>query len=230
MEQQDPAGVPGADGDDPAPARVRGPEILGATIDLVREQGLSNLRVADVAARAGTSPTSVIYYFASKDLLFEQAVADADARFYDALEPELLSLESGIDRLALLIVRSSDSDWRLWMDTRLFARRSPEMQRAERGFETRWCQTIADTIRHGLKRGEWNATDPDGVAVRLAALSEGLAEHMILEHPGRTHGHYLLMMIRAACNELGCDESTLWQATERVPAAAAVIPPPEGEQ
>jgi AcrR family transcriptional regulator len=223
MEQQDPDGDPGVDA--PAPARVRGREILGATIDLVREQGLSNLRVADVAARAGTSPTSVIYYFASKDLLFEQAVADADAAFYAALEPELRRLDSGLDRLALLIVRSSDSDWRLWMDTRLFARRSPEMQRAERGFETRWCQTIADAIRHGVERDEFAAADPDGAAVRLAALSEGLAEHMVLEHPGRTRDHYLLMLIAATCNELGCDESALWQATERVSAAAAVSPP-----
>jgi AcrR family transcriptional regulator len=224
MEQQDPDGDPGVN----APVRVRGREILGATIDLVREQGLSNLRVADVAARAGTSSTSVIYYFASKDLLFEQAVADADARFYAALEPELRCLDSGLDRLALLIVRSSDSDWRLWMDTRLFARRSPEMQRAERGFETRWCQTIAEAIRHGVERGEFEASDPDGVAVRLAALSEGLAEHMVLEHPGRTRDHYLLMLIRAACNELGCDESALWQATERVPttAAAPAVSPP----
>jgi AcrR family transcriptional regulator len=204
---------------------VREPEILGATVDLVREQGLSNLRVADVAARAGTSPTSVIYYFASKDLLFERAVADADAAFYAVLEPELQRLDGGIARLALLVVRSADSDWRLWMDTRLFARRSPEMQRAERGFETRWCATIAETIRHGRERGEFRATDPDEAAVRLAALSEGLAAHMVLEHPGRTRGHYLLMLIRAASNELGCDESTLTQAAERVPAAAAVSSP-----
>jgi TetR/AcrR family transcriptional repressor of bet genes len=93
-----------------APARVRRPEILATTVELVREQGLSNVRVIDVAERAGTSPTSVIYYFASKDQLFGHAVADADAAFYAALRPELAALDSGIDRLACLIVRSSLSE------------------------------------------------------------------------------------------------------------------------
>lgn len=211
---------------DDGPARVRGREILATTVDLVREEGLANLRIADIAARAGTSSTSVIYYFASKDLLFEQAVADAAAAFYEALAPELERLDSGIDRLALLIVRSSDSDWQLWMDTRLFARRSREMQRAEAGFEHRWCTTLADAIRHGLERGEFRADDPAAVAVRLAALSEGLAAHMVLEHPGRTREHYVSMLICAACNELGCDRSRLQEAAERV--SALVVSSPMG--
>src|SRR3984885_10589263 len=85
-----------------APARIRRPEILATTVELVREQGLSNVRVIDVAERAGTSPSSVIYYFASKDQLFGQAVADAAAAFYAELRPELDRLESGIDRMALV--------------------------------------------------------------------------------------------------------------------------------
>ena len=61
---------------------IRRPQILAATIELLREQGLWTVRVSDVARRAGTSPSSVIYYFGTKDQLFEQAIADADAEFY----------------------------------------------------------------------------------------------------------------------------------------------------
>ena len=53
---------------------MRRPEILATTVELVREHGLSNVRVIDVAGRAGTSPASVISHFASKDQLFGQAV------------------------------------------------------------------------------------------------------------------------------------------------------------
>jgi AcrR family transcriptional regulator len=205
---------------DEAYTRVRRPEILAATVELVREQGLSNVRVVDVAERAGTNPTSVIYYFASKDQLFEQAVADADAAFYAALRPELARLESGIDRLAWLIVRSSLSEWPLWIDTWLFARQSADMRAAERGFEASWCEMIAETIRHGQARGEFRPLDADEVAVRLAALTEGLAVHMVLEHPGRTRAHYVSMSLKAAAIELGCDESALQQAAARVPVAS----------
>ncbi len=198
-------------------ARVRRPEILATTVELVREQGLSNVRVADVAERAGTNPTNVIYYFASKDQLFEQAVADADAAFYAALRPELAALESGVDRLAWLIVRASHSEWPLWMDTWLFARQSAEMRATELGFEARWCGIIAETIRHGQARGEFHAVDADEVAIRLSAVTEGLAVHMVLEHPGRTRAHYISMALKAAALELNCDYSALQQASERVP-------------
>ena len=205
---------------DQAYARVRGPQILATTVELVREQGLSNVRVADVAERAGTNPTNVIYYFASKDQLFEQAVVDADAAFYTALRPELAALESGIDRLAWLVVRASHSEWPLWMDTWLFARRSAEMRAAELGFEESWCGIIAASIRHGQSRGEFRSLDADEVAVRLAALTEGLAVHMVLEHPGRTRRHYVSMALKAAALELGCDYTALQRAADRVP-----IPP-----
>jgi AcrR family transcriptional regulator len=202
-----------------APARVRRPEILATTVELVREQGLSNVRVIDVAERAGTSPTSVIYYFASKDQLFGHAVADADAAFYAGLRPELAALESGIDRLACLIVRSSLSEWPLWIDTWLLARQSPEVRTAEWGFESSWCDAIAETIRHGQARGEFGPVDADEVAIRLAAVSEGLAVHMVLEHPGRTREHYVSMSLKAAAIELGCRESDLQEAAARVSVA-----------
>ncbi len=211
--------------------RARQPEILATTVELVREHGLSNVRVADVAERAGISPTSVIYYFASKGQLFERAVADADAAFYTALRPELGRLESGIDRLARLIVRSSLSEWPLWIDTWLFARQSAEMRAAERGFETSWCDIIAETIRHGQARAEFRGDDAQEVAIRLAALTEGLAVHMVLEHPGRTRAHYVSTSLKAAAIELGCEESALQQAASRVPVPVAPPQPnPEGAE
>jgi AcrR family transcriptional regulator len=211
--------------------RVRGPEILATTVELVREHGLSNVRVADVAERAGTSPTSVIYYFASKEQLFGRAVADADAAFYAELRPRLERLESGIDRLACLIVRSSVSEWPLWIDSWLLARQSPELRASEWGCESRWCDVIAETIRHGQALGEFEAVDADEVAIRLAALSEGLAVHMVLEQPGRSRAHYVEMWLKAAAIELGCRESDLQEAATRIPVGVAAEPTnPEGAQ
>jgi len=204
-----------------AHVRVRRPEILASTIALAREQGLSNVRLADVARRAGTSPTGVIYYFASKDQLFEQVVAEADTSFYAALLPELARLESGIDRMAWLAVRASHSEWPLWMDTWLLARRNHEMRAAEQGYENRWCEIIAETIRHGRERNEFHCRDVDEVAVRLAAITEGLAVHMVLEHPGRTREHFVSTSLKAAAIELGCDEAALSQAAAKVPVPIA---------
>jgi AcrR family transcriptional regulator len=196
--------------------KIRRPEILATAVELVREQGLWSVRVSDVAKRAGISPASVIYYFGTKDQLLEQAIGDADAAFYARLWPELDRLQSAVDRMACLIVRSSATEWVLWMDLWVYARRHPEMLAAERAFHSRWCTTIADVVRYGQQRGEFAACDADEVAVRLAALTDGLAIRMVLEESEFTADDYIGMSLRAVAMELGCDLELLRAAAERL--------------
>jgi AcrR family transcriptional regulator len=196
---------------------VRRPEILATTVDLLREQGLWSVRVSDIAERAGTSPAGVIYYFGTKDELFKAAIADADATFYATVWPELDRLETGVERLAWLMVRSSRSDWVLWMDLWVYARRHPELLETQRGFAERWWSTIADVVRRGQARDEFAPGDADALAVRLGAVTEGLAVHMVLEDPGRTAEHYVETSLAAAAAELGADLDALRQAAASVP-------------
>lgn len=200
-------------------SKVRRPEILATTVELLREQGLWSVRVSDVARRAGTSPAGVIYYFGTKDELFKAAIGDADANFYATVWPELDRLESGVERLAWLMVRSSRSDWVLWMDLWVYARRHPELLETQRGFAERWSATIADVVRHGQERGEFGPGDPEALAERLGAVTEGLAVHMVLEHPGRTAEHYVETSLAAAAAELGADLDALRRAAASVPAS-----------
>jgi AcrR family transcriptional regulator len=197
-------------------AKARRPQILAAAIEVVREQGLASVRVSDVAERAGTSPAAVIYYFGTKDELFKTAIADVDAAFYSRVWVELERLESGVERLAWLMVRSSYSDWILWMDLWVHARRHPELLPTRRAFADRWCVTISDVVRHGQSRGEFAAVDADDVGVRLGALTNGLAVQMVLEDPGRTREHYVRMALAGAAAELGCDLDVLSQVAAAV--------------
>lgn len=194
--------------------RVRRPQILAAAKQLVREQGLWNVRVSDVARRAGTSPGTVIYYFGTKEQLFEQAIADADAEFYARLWPELDQIESGIARLGRLIGRSSTAEWILWMDLWCYARRHEQLLEAELAFHRRWSTTIADVIRYGQRRGEFGPANADRVALRLAALTDGLAVRMVLEANDGTREQYLATSTEAAALELGCDLDQLRALTE----------------
>jgi AcrR family transcriptional regulator len=196
---------------------LRRPQILATAVDLVREKGLWNVRIADVAKRAGVSPASVVYYFGSKDQLFAQAIAEANDAFYAPLHPELAALDRAIDRLACLMVRSSESDWILWMDLWGYTRRHPETSSAQTSFHRRWRATIAAVIRYGQVTGAWGDCDPEEVALRLSALTDGLAVHMVLREPDHTRERYVEMTLVAAALELGCSLQDLRGAAATCP-------------
>lgn len=202
---------------------VRRPQILATATELVREKGLWSVRISDVAKRAGMSPTSVVYYFGTKDELFAAAISRADDMFYEPVLEELKGLDTAAGRLAWLIVRSSTSDWMLWIDLWVYARHHPDTAVAQRRFHRRWRQAIEDIVVQGMEAGEWTVEDPSGVAQRLSALTDGLSVHMVLGDPDHTPERYVSMTLTAAALELGAKREDLIEA-------AARCPPPETPQ
>jgi AcrR family transcriptional regulator len=197
---------------------VRRPQILATAVELVREKGLWNVRISDVAKRAGVSPTSVVYYFGTKDQLLADSITRADDAFYRAVEPLLERVDSAVDRIAWLIVRSSTSDWLLWIDLWVYARHHPETVIAQRHFQRRWRKAIEDVVVYGNATGEWNVDGAGAIAQRLAAITDGLAVHMLLGDPDHTPERYVDMTLTAASLELGCDLTALREAARRCPA------------
>ena len=191
---------------------VRRPQILATATDLVREKGLWSVRISDVAKRAKLSPASVVYYFGTKDELFADAISRADDMFYESVLEDLAQLSSAAERLAWLVVRSSTSDWMLWIDLWVYARHHPDAAVAQRRFHRRWRQTIEDIVRQGMEAGEWTVDDPADVSQRLSALTDGLAVHMVLGDPDYTPERYVRMSLTAAALELGCELKDLVDA------------------
>ena len=134
--------------------------------------------------------------------------------------PELDKLDQAVDRMACLVVRSSTSDWLLWMDLWVYARWHPETAAVQRRFHRRWRQTIADVIRYGQSTGEFKQFDADEAAQRLAALTDGLAVHMVLGDPDHTRERYVAMSLAAVALELDCDLALLRAASEDCPLPA----------
>jgi AcrR family transcriptional regulator len=200
---------------------VRRPQILAATIELVREKGLWSVRISDVAKRAGMSPTSVVYYFGSKDQLFAEAITGLDDAFYGTVLDELARLPDASERMGWLIVRSSATEWLLWIDLWVYTRHHPDTAVAQREFQRRWRQTIQDIIEYGIKRGEWRVADPAGAAQRLSALTDGLAVHMVLGNPDYTAERYVEMTLTGASLELGCDLDALRRGAAACPGDEA---------
>jgi AcrR family transcriptional regulator len=193
--------------------RGRRAAILEAAAAVIVERGFCDTRVGDVAARAGASPSLVLYYFGTRDRILAEALTFIEERFYAALEAELAAIPSARDRLLRLLEQSGTGgetiagtevdEWVLWLDLWARALHQPEVARYRESLERRWRSTIARVIREGRDSGEFPRGDPDEVALLLSALIEGLAVQLVLNDPGIDATTMLGLVVRTAALELG---------------------------
>jgi AcrR family transcriptional regulator len=191
---------------------VRRPAILAAAADVIRERGLENARVSDVAARAGTSAPSVLYYFATKAELLKEALTSAEERYYEELERELTGIESARERLVRIVAGGAgdgDYDAALWMELWAKALRDPELAATRADLDGRWRRAIAEVVAYGQQRGEFgHDADADEFAVLMASLLDGLAVQIALKDADVTPGRVRQLALEFAERELNCELRT----------------------
>ena len=187
---------------------VRRPELLAAAASVIRRRGLEHARVADIAAEAGTSAPSVLYYFASKAELLKEALTSAEERFYEDLALELERIESARDRMLRIVASCAgegDYDAALWMELWARALKDPDLEATRAELDGRWRRTIGEVVRYGQERGEFGPADPEEFAVLLASLLDGLAVQIALRDKEVTPDRVRELALKLAERELGCE-------------------------
>jgi AcrR family transcriptional regulator len=170
----------------PTTGHVRRPAILAAAAAVIYERGLAATRISDVAERAGTSASGVLYWFATKDELLAEALCFADDRFYASLTQELAALPTAtarLNRLVALWPSDGDEDAVLWMELWVRALRDPALNATRERLDRRWRDAIAAIVREGQAVGEFGPADPDEFALVLGAMMDGFAVLMALGDP-----------------------------------------------
>ena len=165
------------------PSRLRRDRVVEVAAEVLRERGLEETRIADVAARAGMSAGHVMYYFASKDQLLLEAVRASEDRFYAEVVAELGSIGSARTRLLRLIdlwcppgvAGQTPAAWVLWPDLWARSLRDPSLAAYRESADRRWVAFVADLVREGRRSGDFAAADAVRFAQQLAALMDGLA-------------------------------------------------------
>jgi AcrR family transcriptional regulator len=187
---------------------VRRPEILAAAASVIRERGLENARVADVADAAGTSAPSVLYWFASKAELLKEALTSAEERFYEELARDLAGIESARERLVLIVESGTgdgDYDAALWIELWARALRDTELAATREELDGRWRDAIATVVREGQASGEFGPVDADDFSVLMSGLLDGLAVQIALGDAQVTSARVRELALRLAERELGCE-------------------------
>jgi len=195
----------------PKVEHLRKPQIIAAAAEVLYERGLFDTRIGDIAERAGTSAPTILYYFESKDRLLEEAVDQTDRDFYERLTEGQARQESPADKLVHLIEETSLgpgglSDWTLWMEMWVRARRDPAVRDAYFRLDRRQRKLIADIVREGQEDGTFDsAADPEDFAIALSGLMDGLGVQVTLGQPDVSAQRMVERCLALASTELACD-------------------------
>jgi AcrR family transcriptional regulator len=190
---------------------LRKPQIIAAASQVFYERGLLDARIGDIAKRAGTSSPTILYYFKSKDRLFEEVVDQNDREFYARLTEGQARHDRASEKLVHLIEQSSlapdeISDYTLWMEAWVRARRDLRVRQNYFRLVRRERDLIAGIVREGQGSGEFRQdADPDEFAMALAALMDGLGVQVTLREPNVTPERMLARCLAFASAELGCE-------------------------
>jgi AcrR family transcriptional regulator len=187
-------------------------QMLRAAIEVIEERGFPETRIADVAARAGTSPALVIYYFKTKDQLLTEALRYAEDTWYEAGKRRMAAIPSAAGRLEELVAMSclpeadqAAGSWLLWLDLWAQSVRLPEVASVRQKFDERWRQTISSLVLAGQEAGEFGPVNAEDFALTVSALLDGLAIQIALHDTSVDPGRAFELSMRFAASQLGFD-------------------------
>jgi len=165
------------------PAERRG-ELLTRAVEIATEEGLSAVTLRRVASDLGVTPGLVSHYFSSAEQLITAAfraaaLADlAEARScIDAAADPVDKMDALMD---YVLDDSSDDASALWLEAWSLGRRNAALAAEATELTGEWLACIADIVRAGADRGEFDVADVEVAARRLLTMIDGLGAQKVV--------------------------------------------------
>ena len=183
-------------------------QILNAALRVFSRTGISRSRIADVAAEAGISTSTLYEYYTSKeDIAYAVPMAHL-SQFYEEFVREVAGRTSAYDRALLFLSLSAD-----------FARRNPEWARlfyleiwpSVLVTESEVSQSVGDyarilihLVQQGVEEGEFAEADPyETAALLIGGVNQVIITWLLYRRPknltkgGAAIAERTLLLLRA---------------------------------
>lgn len=201
-------------------------QILGAALRVFGRDGISRSRIADIAAEAGISTSTLYEYHTSKEDIAYAVPTAYLARFYEEFAEVVAGKESAKDRIRLYLSLIAD-----------FARRNPEWARlfyleiwpSVLVGGTDLSKSVDDfsrilifLVRQGIEEGEWGASiDPyETAAILIGSLNHVIITWLLYRRPKNLTKAGASVVDRTLAL-LGLENAARLQAEAGEPAAKA---------
>jgi AcrR family transcriptional regulator len=193
--------------------------VLQASIDLIAEAGIDQVRLTTIAQRAGMSPGQVMYYFTSKEHILLEALAWLEHQDTRRRRASLRKTDDAWRQLARFVdlflpASPVDPSWLLWIEAWARAPHNPEVSSFLDELMLPWREDLAQIVERGAQQGAFQPPDAIGdFTIRFCALLDGLAIF---------HLRYVPSLPRHRVAELAMDAAR----AELTTAAGAASPSP----
>jgi len=161
--------------------------LLKAAFREVAEKGFSEVRLEDIARRAGVSKGVTLYYFASKEELFRELfswlIDSIEQRMREAVERVADPIEK-VRALVALIFPSPARNrafFRAYVDFCGVAARRDAFREVGERFYAGCRQIDRGIVTEGIRRGVFAPRDPEEAASTLRAIFDGLMLQWLME-------------------------------------------------
>lgn len=149
----------------------------------IAARGIDGLRVKDVAAEAGLSPQSVLYYYPDFDALVEEAIQHTLERF---AERRAVPDDADPRRALVAMIAAGlpsgpdDEDLRVLYAAAGYFRDNPALGEAIRSLTARQVEIYARLLEAGQARGHFRLADSSqAIARNLVALEDAYGLYII---------------------------------------------------
>jgi len=181
-------------------------QLVAAARQVLLERGAVGLRVKDIAARVGLSPSTVLYYYPDLDDLLLEVISDAMARYAERRADAIRGVADPAGQLRLAIslgvpTGPRDEESRLLYEIDAMTGTSAAFATLSAGFFDRQVMLYERVLERGAEAGAFELrADPTTIARGLVALEDGLGLQVVLGHPSidATQAQRILMATAGA--------------------------------
>jgi len=155
--------------------------IIDAARTVIAGRGLARTSLRDIAAAAEVSMGTVSYHFSGIDEILGAVVIRESEEFYGHVVAAADAEPDPWRSLGLLIdpmfadSPEVEAHWRIWTHFWAAVARRPGLADSYAARIRHWESCCARVISRGVAQGAFREVDPHGMALRLAAYSDGLA-------------------------------------------------------
>ncbi len=182
--------------------------MLKASLALITEVGIDQVRLAEIARRAGMSSGQVMYYFTTKEHILLETLAwreHEDTRHRRAVLPGVEGIWRQLERFIDLYLPAGPADpsWILWTEAWARAPHDLEVSRFLDELMRPWYEDLAEIVQRGIHEGTFSLqAAPGEFTICFCALLDGLAILHLHQRPDLPRERLIELAMQSARTQL----------------------------